>query len=54
MNITHKYADKFGERFTVEAARREEFSKDPSFHTPHLPDAVVFPNTVRVRDRYCD
>src|SRR5437868_12843500 len=42
---------RFGERFTTSAAAREAHGRSESYHAPHLPDAVVFPeNTAEVVD----
>jgi D-lactate dehydrogenase (cytochrome) len=35
----------FGERLTTSTGVRDHHSKDESWHHPHRPDAVVFPNT---------
>ena len=37
--------DRFGERFTTGEAVRAHHGKDVTFHAPHAPDAVVFPET---------
>ncbi len=36
---------RFGERLSTGAGVRDHHSKDESWHHPHRPDAVVFPNT---------
>ncbi|HEX7812824.1 MAG TPA: FAD-linked oxidase C-terminal domain-containing protein [Burkholderiales bacterium] len=36
---------KFGERLSTSTGVRDHHSKDESWHHPHRPDAVVFPNT---------
>ena len=36
---------RFGERLSTSAGVRDHHSKDESWHHPHRPDAVVFPNT---------
>ncbi|MEX2453187.1 MAG: FAD-binding protein, partial [Rhodospirillaceae bacterium] len=38
--------DRFGERLTTSAAIRERHGTDESYHAPHAPDAVVFPESV--------
>ena len=38
--------DRFGERFSTGEAVRAHHGKDVTFHAPHAPDAVVFPETV--------
>ena len=35
----------FGERLSTSTGVRDHHSKDESWHHPHRPDAVVFPNT---------
>ena len=37
--------DRFGERFSTGEAVRAHHGKDVTFHAPHAPDAVVFPET---------
>src|SRR3954469_22013829 len=36
---------RFGDRLSTSAGVRDHHSKDESWHHPHRPDAVVFPNT---------
>ncbi|HEY5931223.1 MAG TPA: 2-hydroxy-acid oxidase, partial [Burkholderiales bacterium] len=36
---------KFGERLSTSTGVRDHHAKDESWHHPHRPDAVVFPNT---------
>jgi D-lactate dehydrogenase (cytochrome) len=36
---------RFGERVTIAAATREVHGRSESYHPPHLPDAVVFPQS---------
>ncbi len=36
---------RFGERLSTSAAVRDHHGKDESWHQPHRPDAVVFPNS---------
>ena len=35
----------FGERLSTSTGVRDHHSKDESWHHPHRPDAVVFPDT---------
>src|SRR5215475_7481145 len=36
---------RFGDRLSTSTGVRDHHSKDESWHHPHRPDAVVFPNT---------
>ncbi len=38
-------AERFGERFTTAQATRDHHSNGESYHTPRLPDAVVYPES---------
>jgi D-lactate dehydrogenase (cytochrome) len=40
-----KLRERFGERLSTSTGVRDHHSKDESWHHPHRPDAVVFPNT---------
>ena len=40
-----KLRDRFGERLSTSTGVRDHHSKDESWHHPHRPDAVVFPNS---------
>ena len=40
-----KLRARFGDRLSTSTGVRDHHSKDESWHHPHLPDAVVFPNT---------